>query len=315
MKFLNKIENDKFDVTNGHKHDGVDSPVIDFSNLSNKPTFDVPVYGVANFESMDRVYSSGDYYFNDIAWNGTDKYIIAGSDGLYTSSNGLELTKLTALSGTTMKAVAYGNGTWVAISNSNVYYSTDGETWISCYSGISNVLRLKYMNDKFIASDYTDIFFSSDGINWTKTGTGYYVYYREFIYVNGTYYFVGSKNSGTLKHVILMTTDLVNVTAIELDTTCGDGLYNIIYVFDKFYLNFDNKLYTTTDFSTFNLVFTNNITSERAQKLVFLNGVLMWLGGTTRVYCSTDGVNFTNEPMQYGTTAYNGLFEFTFYYT
>ena len=71
----------------------------------------------------------------------------------------------------------YGNGKYVAVSNSNTFaYSTDGITWTETSNGLSDKAwtSICYGNGKYVTVDYgsNTFAYSTDGITWTETSNG-----------------------------------------------------------------------------------------------------------------------------------------------
>src|SRR4051812_479282 len=67
-----------------------------------------------------------------------------------------------------LNSVAYGNGTFVAVSNNSfIARSTDGITWSTSTAGAYGTLkRVRFMDNQFVALGSSDkLIFSSDGAN------------------------------------------------------------------------------------------------------------------------------------------------------
>ena len=100
--------------------------------------------------------------------------------------------------GNTLEAIAYGNGTFVAVGDSGtILTSPDGVTWTIRSSGTSNSLYgVTYGNNTFVAVGYNGaILTSPDGVSWTTrfSGTSYGLY--GITYGNGTFVAVGESGA------------------------------------------------------------------------------------------------------------------------
>lgn len=104
-------------------------------------------------------------------------FILGGSnmyygDGRYKySSNGTTWTTGNIGGASTLRSLAYGNGTWVAImANNYVYYSTNGTSWTFCDVSSSEKVTFTSGSNKFAMISNGVLRMSSDGITWTNYG-------------------------------------------------------------------------------------------------------------------------------------------------
>jgi photosystem II stability/assembly factor-like uncharacterized protein len=113
-----------------------------------------------------------DHGFNVIAYGG-DKFVAGSYDKLAYSTDGINWTAVT--NSTVPKyhaidAIAYGNGTFVAVGSYNsVKCSSDGITWKTYAEGKAGFFNaIAYGNGKFVAGDSLGWYMptSSDGITW-----------------------------------------------------------------------------------------------------------------------------------------------------
>lgn len=225
MKFLNKIENDKFDTTNGHKHDGIDSPLlrsiddevfikdIDFLNVTKTNDLNFYPYLVAKIRGKHIAASGGTIYVGDSFSNLVSVYSTGGNvaskviyeNGYYIFLASPYIIRTRDL--VTFEKILVGEGPLndmlyaqnkLVITGRNVaYYSLDyGTTWnagtVNETSFTYDIDLISYVNGKFIGpvGNASDIYFTStDGINWiaTENPSGLNTYANSIAYGNGIY--------------------------------------------------------------------------------------------------------------------------------
>jgi len=115
-----------------------------------------------------------------IAYNGTNLYVAAGSNGvLLTSPDGITWTSRTSGFGANfINKVAFGNGLWVAVGeNGTITTSSDGITWTARTANMSTneIKDVQYANSIWVAvgggggtTNTGGITYSTDGITWTR---------------------------------------------------------------------------------------------------------------------------------------------------
>jgi hypothetical protein len=118
-----------------------------------------------------------------------------GGSVFYKSSNGASWSSTPSPSGVSRTFdIAYGNGTYVVISGSNSFTSTDLSSWSNSVSQ-GGALSICFGNGVFILGTSTGLRRSTDGISWT-TVSGAPTYIYDAVY-DGTK-FIGVTNSGTV---------------------------------------------------------------------------------------------------------------------
>jgi len=133
--------------------------------------------------------SANSGYLWDFAWGG-DKYIAVGDYGpsgnksgriaYSTDANNWTVATNSIFGTTTVSAVAYGNGKFIAGGSSNGFsdvnggkmaFSSDGITWTAVADskfGTAGIYKIVYGNSKFVAvGTQNRIAYSTDGITWT----------------------------------------------------------------------------------------------------------------------------------------------------
>jgi hypothetical protein len=147
-------------------------------------------------------------YYNAVAY-GNGVYIAVGTNGTIIKSTDGTNWKIVESTANTAKIpkgleqdpnpntnindnlydVAYGNNTFVAISESRVYISSDGgDTWEENTPGIEESFSyVVFLNGKFFLSTYSgEIYTSTDGSSWNSNDSGG-EYLSEVAYGNGKY--------------------------------------------------------------------------------------------------------------------------------
>ncbi|MCU0225442.1 MAG: hypothetical protein MUF27_15535 [Acidobacteria bacterium] len=110
------------------------------------------------------------------------QFVAAGGSGygIATSTDGLDWTARAP--GVELNAVAYGNGTFVAVGPMGaVLTSSDGASWIPASSGSTqNLAAVAFGNGRFVATNAAaagkgSVLVSTDGVHWTpaEAGTAY----------------------------------------------------------------------------------------------------------------------------------------------
>ncbi len=103
----------------------------------------------------------------------TSKWVaVGGSGGIITSPDGNTWTKQTSPVSTGFRAVAYGNGRYVAVSNNAgiAVWSTDAVTWTQSSTGLASqgLTRMTFVNGVFVAVGTNGAIISStDGATWS----------------------------------------------------------------------------------------------------------------------------------------------------
>jgi hypothetical protein len=168
-------------------------------------------WGVDKFVAVASAGTTGAYSGNGISWTsmsmpataqgwyavtyGDDKFVAVGntSTAAY-SSDGISWTG-SSIANTNWTGVAYGNGTFVAVSGFGLSgaYSYDGINWNLINlptNGGTGIKFITYGNGYFIVTNYVnnDINYSRDGINWATTvRTSTFGIKTDIAYGNGVY--------------------------------------------------------------------------------------------------------------------------------
>ena len=159
--------------------------------------------------SISLLYNSRNY----IAYNGSDTYMLAPGVKqkiLKSTDNGASWTAITisaVSSSFYVNGVAYGNGTWVVVSDSTdiVISQDDGITW----EKISFTYPARFRNVKFengffflyYRNSYKYLFYSADGKNWYNSNYSLTNDIIDIIYAGNNKYAVISTNGAAVLEV------------------------------------------------------------------------------------------------------------------
>lgn len=120
--------------------------------------------------------------------------------------------------------ICYGGGYFIIISGGRSYRSADGRTWTQGPLSLSSPRSLSFGNGVYVCAKGFEIYSSSDGLTWTLKHTATY-YYSGIAYGNGTY--VACGDNGQISY----STDLNTWTDI---TVTGNNWQCICWGYDKF---------------------------------------------------------------------------------
>lgn len=129
----------------------------------------------------------------------TNYYVgVAGASIITSADNGVTWVRQTGLTGSTLRGVAYGNGTFVAVGDSGaIRTSSNGTTWASITSGSVNLNAVIYDGVQFVAVGVVGTVLTSDtGATWTtRTALAGAPVVRGLALVAGGYVAVGDNGA------------------------------------------------------------------------------------------------------------------------
>jgi hypothetical protein len=112
---------------------------------------------------------------NDLVWGG-NLYVAVGSDGVYTSPDGMAWTARLNTLPEYLNGIAWSGQLFVAVGNmGTIYTSPDGISWTLQVSGTGDGLAaVAWAGGKFVAvAEWTgNLFTSADGISWQSQAGG-----------------------------------------------------------------------------------------------------------------------------------------------
>ena len=226
-----------------------------------------------------------------IAYNGTDLYVAAGSNGtILTSSDGQAWTgRFTGLI-TNFDKVAYLNGNWIAMggtgSGTNLLTSPDGITWTARTAGTAIFNYAAFGAGVYVVVGASGAVFSSpDLVTWTSQSAGAQTF-NDVIFANGVFVAIGNSNS------VYSSSDGITWT---LRTATGD-FTRIIYANSLFVAVGAAVISTSPDGITWTARTSN---TSRALRDIAWNGSLFLTGGggggtpSQQFVTSPDGITWT----------------------
>jgi hypothetical protein len=217
------------------------------------------------------------------------------------STNGTAWTSGGTLPTSGFGAVAYGNGTFVAVvtgSGTTAATSADGVTWTSRTLPVSRVWsNIAFGNGVFLlvasSSGSNNALTTTDGVTWTQRTSGVSGTYTDLIYGDGV--FVALRNSGQID----TTPDGVTWTTI----TPGFTLRKIIYangVYVGFTTSGSGPAYVSRDLLNWRLVSVPWSSAPTA--LATGNGIIVAMAGDQAIW-TVDGLSWRRLTFSSGGSA------------
>jgi hypothetical protein len=120
--------------------------------------------------------STASINFHDMDYDGTTNYVVVGGNSqIFSSANGTSWVSGTgALSGN-FRRVRFANSLWIAATIDNeIFTSTNSTAWTARTTGLTTIYGLAFGNGKWVAvsNSFSRIAHSTDGTTWTIV-TGY----------------------------------------------------------------------------------------------------------------------------------------------
>jgi hypothetical protein len=242
-------------------------------------------------------------------------------DGLF--SSGYFWKQYPAPNNNSWTSIAYGNGLFVAIANTNtitpnkIMTSLDGVNWtLRTVPVENNWVSICYGNGLFVAvanaGDDRRIITSSDGINWNSFLTGI-VPIESVVYGNGTFVAVANWPTGTIGPAssIFASNDGILWNVVN---SVPRSFRSITYGNGLFYAITPDNIFTSSNGRIFNS--TYGLLNENLNDIVYGNGLFatvanngsVWVGLADNTVPMTQltspNANFTNAKIYYA----QGLF-------
>ena len=247
--------------------------------------------------SLNGEFSDHTYMCDGMLFIGTDKSI-------YSSIDGVNLIKITTLSGTryTRMAGKINDFYYLSIYGNYIYYSKDGIIWnhTSFVQKLSNII---YFNNKYIAIDETGhIYYSNDFEIWNDVTTNYSklqacnscIYNNLVIYgsILGLVYSADGLN--------YKLSDLLDITVQSL--CCNDSIIIAGSITSPYlYYSTDGKTWKSCDNTSIGIV----------SEIIYYKNIFI-LSSSTGIWYSTDGKtwtqsNITESPDNINKYIYDGI--------
>jgi len=221
----------------------------------------------------------------------------------------IPISKWTAVTyrlGNEIRAIAYGNGKFVAVgADGKMATSTDGTTWTAVTDstfGTDVIFSIAYGNGKFIAGggyNTGKMATSENGTTWTAVTDSTFGTNRIFAIAYGNDKFVAGDDSGKMA-----TSENGATWTVVTDSTFGTSWINTIaYANGKFVaVGNGGKMATSTDGTTWTAVdtgtifdYVNNGTTIKGSinAIAYGNGKFVAVGSSGKMANSTDGTKWT----------------------
>jgi len=209
-------------------------------------------------------------------------------------------TAVTVTTPSSIQAIAYGNGKFVAGGGGGkMATSTDGETWTAVADstfGTNPIYAITYANGKFVAGGSNGkMATSSDGVTWTAVANSTFGtnYINAIAYGNGNFVAVGYNGK------MATSPDGETWTAVADSKFGTNRICAITYGNGKFVAGSEGaavegyigKMATSTDGTTWTAVADSSITNFYA--IAYGNGKFVAGGTGSSMAVSTDGVTWT----------------------
>jgi hypothetical protein len=224
-------------------------------------------------------------------------FVIVGTIGcIKSSSNGILWLERSITTSTTVTRLAYGNGTYVYIGDTqhNIRVSTDTENWISVGTGINNTTAtlddIVYGNEIFLYRASSNYYGTSlDGITWTAYLLTVPESVRVLSYGNGL--FIRGGANGTLA----TSSNGITWTARTSNGNTTDSIRFVEYVNGLYYYGQRGILGKSSNSITWT---SNNIPDTIIPySMTYGNGIYL-IAGSGGYATSIDTVNWTSYTLE-----------------
>jgi len=209
--------------------------------------------------------------------------------------------------GRDLVSVAYGNNTFVALTNGGdtVATSSDGITWeVGTTGDCTSQYVVRYGKNIFVSvGSLGSICTSSDGITWTKRNSEG-DWFWDVAYGSGTFVAVGMSRAQSITGVIYTSPDGITWTPSPFQRTSKGSNGSIAYGNGIFVICGGDVFLTSPD----GVNWTERPTSIRGiWGMTYGNGTFVAVGSFASVHTSPDGINWTSRsiPVPYDPVFYD----------
>jgi hypothetical protein len=220
---------------------------------------------------------------------------VAVGRGIITSPDGVTWT--VRQSDSSVWAVAYGNGEFVAVGESNSGYiiltSMDGISWTQTQSPFGPLSDVTFGGGQFVALGGSAVLVSSDGTNWIQLQTGF-PYVLDFVAFGGGEFVTGAwvtdPATGSLETTILTSADGMNWSQSRMPfavagVAYGDGEFVAVTSYPT------NAVLTSTDAVDWKA----SATALDLDHIAYCGSEFVAVGNRGAIATSTDGVNWVEH--------------------
>ena len=223
-----------------------------------------------------------------IAYNGSNQYVVVGSNGVFlSSSDGQSWTGRYSGVTTNFDKVQYINSNYIAMGgtglNANLLTSADGVTWTSRIAGTAIFNAAAFGASVYVVVGASGAVFSSpDLVTWTSRSAGAQAF-RDVIFANSIFVAVGASNA------VYSSTDGITWTL-----RTATGTWNrIIYANGLFVIVGDSSaIATSVDGITWTI---RTGASGNFNDIVWSGSIFCVVGGNGSIATSPDGITWTSR--------------------
>jgi photosystem II stability/assembly factor-like uncharacterized protein len=193
-----------------------------------------------------------------------------------------------------LKAVAFGNGMFVAVAeqNGDVLTSTNGANWNLGSIGVTNIdlEGVSFVNNQFIAvGEKGSIFTSPNGATWTPRISGTMSYLHDVHYANGQYVVVGENGRIlTSPNSVAWTPHNTATTNYWKDITYANGLYVAV----GYYYPGGTRARIATSPDAVSWTYRVVGSTGPAEAIAFADGKFVVSADNGYIHTSTNGINW-----------------------
>jgi hypothetical protein len=239
---------------------------------------------------------------------GNSVFASVGAGGTaYTTTDGITFTSQTTGTSSSLRCIIYGGGIFVAAGFGGVLAtSTDAVTWTLRTSGTtSSINTLLYGNSLYVYGTIGGgLSTSTDAITWTARTSGTTSSIYTMIYNSGLYVYGGTGGTlATSTDAITWTSRSSLISATISAVWYGNSLYHAVSV--------SQNIATSTDAITWKIPRQdpNNFAWENVlpqSTVLNINGVYLATNqNLTKIYTSTDALNFKYQSFERTTSVFN----------
>jgi hypothetical protein len=196
---------------------------------------------------------------------------------------------------TSCQGVTYGNSKYIAVTNAGVIYtSLNGIDWAKSTALNQTIYKIAFGAGVFVvigADGFTAS--SADGISWTTRNSGTINNFYDVQFIQNKFYCVGAKRTIVSSSDGITWTPILTTEGKETDDLMNITYGNSIYLISGRDVG-NATLYKSTT-ATDNSWTTSSIVAESVNKTQFLKDKFYLFSSGTKIFTSTDGSTWINS--------------------